>query len=950
MPFWLLLLLFVATTVVGALLAPHPTGPQPSALGDFNIPTAEEGRAIPVVFGTVMIKGGNTVWWGDLRTKKISSGLLATIMSFGRSTTIGFEYYLGCQFALCQGPVDALVQIQADVKAVSYTDTLITNGSGSENYHQLFVNSPKLFGGEAPGGAGGLKGFINFYRGLQTQQPDDYLSAVQGRVALTQSGLPYTFAGVGNGTMTGVSGGAGSKNETITVTAIGIDTNVLHSTFNKMKFSVVGSVTGPMTNAVGNAEGSHACWADAAFSNGGGGGVNVINFTIDTGTTQFAIGDTFTIVTQHSHTAPAYRGLCYAVFKQLYVGTSSYLKPLAFVVQRCPDGLGLGPSVANINGDANAAEMIYDLLTNIGYGLGIPPSTIDVAGSFTSAAQTLATEGLGISMQFDTQASADNLISEILRHVDGLLYTDPATGLWTLKLARADYNPATLPVLTVDSVIGTPDSSRSSWSETTNLVGITFLSAADNWNERIVRNYDLANISVTGEVRPQTIQFKGISKETTAGLVATRVLKTLTYPLSKIKIVANRSAWNFRPGGVFRFTWTPLGISNQVFRITRIGYGELTDGKITIDAVEDIFGINATAFTPPPVSGWVNPVGAPQALAAQQLIELPYHVSQLGRFVLAMAAHGIGSVTDYQIWLNEGSGDFESAVVDGFTPIGLLAAAYGANTPALDATGFSLQLSGQVDLDFLASVNPQDVINGLNLLLVDQEFMSWQTVTANSDGTYTISGILRGVMDTVPVNHAAGAIVWFVNDGTGTTKMAPYPADLTVSAKLLPENSFGVYPITSASYDTLATNSRAARPYPPGDLTMQSQAYGTRFASTLGDLFVAWQSRNRLTQTAALTLVRQDAPDIAGETGQTFKVVVQLAGVTIRTVTGITTPENYTYTAVQRQTDDGDGTKAVTLEIFSNANALDSYMPNQLTATMSGFGLAFGSFFGGLQQ
>jgi hypothetical protein len=98
-----LLLLFVATTVVGALLSPHPQGPQPSALGDFSIPTAEEGRAIPVVYGTVKIKGGNTVWWGDLLVKPIKPSALEVIFSFGQAKSTGFQYFLGCQFALFHG-------------------------------------------------------------------------------------------------------------------------------------------------------------------------------------------------------------------------------------------------------------------------------------------------------------------------------------------------------------------------------------------------------------------------------------------------------------------------------------------------------------------------------------------------------------------------------------------------------------------------------------------------------------------------------------------------------------------------------------------------------------------------------------------------------------------------------------------------------------------------------
>ena len=209
------------------------------------------------------------------------------------------------------------------------------------------------------------------------------------------------------------------------------------------------------------------------------------------------------------------------------------------------------------------------------------------------------------------------------------LYTDPATGLWTLKLARADYDPTTLPVLTVDNVLATPDFSRGSWSETTNWVGIKFCSRENNFNSRLVTAYDPANIAVTGETRPQTIEFMGISQEATASLVATRVLKTFTYPLSKIKIVTNRTAWEWRPGGVFKFTWVPLGIVSEIFRITRIGYGELADGKITIDAVEDIFGINDTAFGAPPVSGCgESETSRPAYPDYQMAMESPYAFQQ----------------------------------------------------------------------------------------------------------------------------------------------------------------------------------------------------------------------------------------------------------------------------------------------------------------------------------
>ena len=44
---------------------------QPASLSDVDAPTAEEGRPIPVVFGTVLLRGSNVVWYGDLEADPI---------------------------------------------------------------------------------------------------------------------------------------------------------------------------------------------------------------------------------------------------------------------------------------------------------------------------------------------------------------------------------------------------------------------------------------------------------------------------------------------------------------------------------------------------------------------------------------------------------------------------------------------------------------------------------------------------------------------------------------------------------------------------------------------------------------------------------------------------------------------------------------------------------------
>jgi len=70
---WFQLLSLLVSTVLQAVLAPKPAAPKAASLSDFDVPTAEEGRAIPVVFGTVVITGPNCVWYGDLGKKAIKS-------------------------------------------------------------------------------------------------------------------------------------------------------------------------------------------------------------------------------------------------------------------------------------------------------------------------------------------------------------------------------------------------------------------------------------------------------------------------------------------------------------------------------------------------------------------------------------------------------------------------------------------------------------------------------------------------------------------------------------------------------------------------------------------------------------------------------------------------------------------------------------------------------------
>ncbi len=66
---WTLIYLVVAIalSVLAYVLTPKPKAPQPDSTKDLNDPVAEAGMPIPVVFGTMTVKGLNCLWFGDKR-------------------------------------------------------------------------------------------------------------------------------------------------------------------------------------------------------------------------------------------------------------------------------------------------------------------------------------------------------------------------------------------------------------------------------------------------------------------------------------------------------------------------------------------------------------------------------------------------------------------------------------------------------------------------------------------------------------------------------------------------------------------------------------------------------------------------------------------------------------------------------------------------------------------
>ena len=68
---WLLAISLIAGLVLAYSMQPKIETRPPAGINDVQVPTAEVGRPIPVLFGRKRLSGPNIVWYGHLKVDPI---------------------------------------------------------------------------------------------------------------------------------------------------------------------------------------------------------------------------------------------------------------------------------------------------------------------------------------------------------------------------------------------------------------------------------------------------------------------------------------------------------------------------------------------------------------------------------------------------------------------------------------------------------------------------------------------------------------------------------------------------------------------------------------------------------------------------------------------------------------------------------------------------------------
>jgi len=286
------------------------------------------------------------------------------------------------------------------------------------------------------------------------------------------------------------------------------------------------------------------------------------------------------------------------------IGNTPHAQQLSFEISTYPASYYFNHFVSfQVGLEANPAEVIAATLCDRFGKLGLPTNRLDPE-SFRKAHETLLGEGHGYSRVWEERVDAREIIEDVLRQTDGVLYEEPSTGLIVYKLIRADYDPGLLLEVNPSTCDEVMNYAAGGWTRTVNKVRVRFEDRADEYRDNSATAQNAANaVGQDGEDFEQVLEFRGIKTMANAERVAARELAFRSRPLARCRVRVNRSFWGTRPGDVVRMSWPKLNIDRRVFRVGHVSRGTSDENVVYLDLVEDYFYVHrGTVVMTPPIA------------------------------------------------------------------------------------------------------------------------------------------------------------------------------------------------------------------------------------------------------------------------------------------------------------------------------------------------------------
>jgi len=784
----------------------------------------------------------------------------------------GYKYSMSAHMVICRGPVDSLSQIV-------YGERLAWAGAAAA-HSGIYIGQPNLFGGDD--GEGGLVGWVEYMPGTQTQARSGNIQAVQSAACPAYRGLCSLFFVQ----TTWASRNPYFKSVWARVTGIHADWDdeavwyPSKATIKRLKgvnssYSVTVVWSGENHAAPQSVTykiqyriaGSSDLWVDAATGLSQSGGAFPTSTTgqlggVLSGYPAFSGGNNQTYTTYSAGVVPSGSRthnitLAQDAYEFQVVKTNGSRAREGDTTLTGTDYGGavyvsaVAESVPTWL-DMNPAHIIYKLLTQRVWKLAIPADKLD-DDVWRATADTLYDEGFGLSFELDSDVEARQHIQTVLDHINGYLKENMATGKLELRLIRDDYDvDELLELKETTNILAVTKFQRAMYGDVANEVTVEYRD--DDENVKTVAWHNEAAILAQGGVVPSRRVYAGVHRDNLAARIAQRDCRVTSALLAKLTITTNRALWNHDRGDVVAVTLPDLGFSKAPFRIASIDKGDFVRGEIRVELVEDIFGLGATAYDlDEEVSdGFDSTTMEPPANV--ELVELPYWyvATSIGSAELAELPEGVGFAqaivereTDgaysfsYQMDYSPDDDIYAPLTTGNYAPTSMLDAGIGKTDTTLTLAGGGITA---------ADMNTETE----NFLLVGGE---WMAVLTFDDETYTAT-VKRGVLDTVPADHAGGARVSLVPSGNGMD-ITERLATETAWYRIIPVGSGTGLDAADAPTASITFDWRFDRPYPPGKFRINAEYFPA--SVDRGDIVFTWAHRDRVQQTAGAVDFTEDS-------------------------------------------------------------------------------------------
>ena len=493
-----------------------------------------------------------------------------------------------------------------------------------------------------------------------------------------------------------------------------------------------------------------------------------------------------TLSSSHPSDALGYSGMSLVCHAAVDLGTSGAMKNHSFEI------VGVAATkqdpAATAAYDAIPSDVIVDFLSNAYYGAGWNSSKIgDLVTGASSFATYCQAAGIVISPAFATQKTARDHLGDVLQATNSeFVWHSSVTGMVLSVVPYGDqpitgngttFTPNSTPLydLTFDDFLGvvgldnrptgnSPISiSRVSNQDVFNSVPVEYLDRLSGYNVSVVEAPDPVDVGVNGIKRDQPLALHMITKAAVASRISMIQAQKNVYIRNLYTFSVGWRYLTLEPMDLVTITDPILGISKKAVRIVSVEIppdtGEASGIKIT--AEEWPFGVaTATLFTVNPPAGTAPNVSAdPGAAAAPVIFDSPALYSQNPGFPEVNLATAGGPLWGgAEVWVSAtGSSYALAGLIPNVCRFGTLTAALGAW-----AGGTAVDNTNTISVTVpnggtLSTVDSATAANGLNLIWVAGELISFTTATPTGANAYNLTGLYRGLYGTTPGSHSSGA-------------------------------------------------------------------------------------------------------------------------------------------------------------------------------------------------